>query len=166
MGCTLVRLERIAGSKRALHSSVVQWNGCRGERWWQQVCKKWPWSGLQSFQGYAASLPLAFKISQHFQLLRKGINLEFQLYLYLQMHLEVQYIKCTQQRKSEIIRATLFVMYRKVASSRPVYYSIFEHFWGAAKGQLVSKCPFGVIVWTKLATKKFDNFCPGGQIKK
>ena len=111
MGCTLVRLERIAGSKRALHSSVVQWNGCRGERWWQQVCKKWPWSGLQSFQGYAASLPLAFKISQHFQLLRKGINLEFQLYLYLQMHLEVQYIKCTQQRKSEIIRATLFVTY-------------------------------------------------------
>ena len=34
------------------------------------------------------------------------------------------------------------------------------------KGQLISKCPFGVIVWTKLATKKFDNFCPGGQIKK
>ena len=22
------------------------------------------------------------------------------------------------------------------------------------------------IVWTKIATKKFDNFCPGGQIKK
>ena len=35
-----------------------------------------------------------------------------------------------------------------------------------AKGQLISKCPFGVIVWTKIATKKFDNFCPGGQIKK
>ena len=34
------------------------------------------------------------------------------------------------------------------------------------KGQLISKCPFGVIVWTKIATKKFDNFCPGGQIKK
>ena len=35
-----------------------------------------------------------------------------------------------------------------------------------SKGQLISKCPFGVNVWTKLATKKFDNFCPGGQIKK
>ena len=34
------------------------------------------------------------------------------------------------------------------------------------KSQLISKCPFGVIVWTKIATKKFDNFCPGGQIKK
>ena len=34
------------------------------------------------------------------------------------------------------------------------------------KGQLISKCPSGVIVWTKIPTKKFDNFCPGGQIKK
>jgi dynein heavy chain 2 len=28
------------------------------------------------------------------------------------------------------------------------------------KGQLISKCPFGVILWTKIPTKKFDNFCP------
>ena len=28
------------------------------------------------------------------------------------------------------------------------------------KGQLISKCPFGVIVWTKIPTEKFDNFCP------
>ena len=28
------------------------------------------------------------------------------------------------------------------------------------KGQLISKCPFGVIVWTKIPTKKFDKFCP------
>jgi hypothetical protein len=27
------------------------------------------------------------------------------------------------------------------------------------KGQLISKCPFGVIVSTKIPTKKFDNFC-------
>ena len=31
---------------------------------------------------------------------------------------------------------------------------------GQPKGQLISKCPFGVIVSTKLPTKKFDNFCP------
>ena len=31
---------------------------------------------------------------------------------------------------------------------------------GSAKGQLISKCPFGVIVSTKIPTKKFDNFCP------
>jgi hypothetical protein len=28
------------------------------------------------------------------------------------------------------------------------------------KGQLISKCPFGVIVWTKRPMKKFDKFCP------
>ena len=28
------------------------------------------------------------------------------------------------------------------------------------KGQLISKCPFGFIVWTKLPTKLFLNFCP------
>ena len=26
------------------------------------------------------------------------------------------------------------------------------------KGQLISKCPFGVIIWTKIATKKFGKF--------
>ena len=29
-----------------------------------------------------------------------------------------------------------------------------------AKGQLISKCPFGVIVWTKIPTKEFDKFLP------
>ena len=28
------------------------------------------------------------------------------------------------------------------------------------KGQLISKCPFGFIVWTKLPTELFLNFCP------
>ena len=28
------------------------------------------------------------------------------------------------------------------------------------KGQLISKCPFGLIVWTKIPKKKFDKFCP------
>ena len=28
------------------------------------------------------------------------------------------------------------------------------------KGQLISKCPFGVIVWTKIPTKKFDKYLP------
>ena len=34
------------------------------------------------------------------------------------------------------------------------------------KGQLISKHLLEKIVWTKIATKKFDNFCPGGKIKK
>ena len=28
------------------------------------------------------------------------------------------------------------------------------------KGQLISKCPFGFIVWTKISTKLFPDFCP------
>ena len=28
------------------------------------------------------------------------------------------------------------------------------------KGQLISKCPFGFIVWTKIPTKNLTNFCP------
>ena len=28
------------------------------------------------------------------------------------------------------------------------------------KGQLISKCSFGVIVWTKIPMKNLTNFCP------
>ena len=28
------------------------------------------------------------------------------------------------------------------------------------KGQLISKCPFGVIVWNKISMKKYDKFLP------
>ena len=31
---------------------------------------------------------------------------------------------------------------------------------GIVKGQLISKCPFGVIVWTKIPTKNFPGFLP------
>ena len=30
----------------------------------------------------------------------------------------------------------------------------------ACKGQLISKCPVGVIVWTKKPTNSLTNFCP------
>ena len=38
----------------------------------------------------------------------------------------------------------------------------FVNCWtaGDAKGQLISKCPFGVIVWTKIPTKIFPGFLP------
>ena len=32
--------------------------------------------------------------------------------------------------------------------------------WKAPKGQLISKCPFGIIVWTKIPTELFLDFCP------
>ena len=31
---------------------------------------------------------------------------------------------------------------------------------GIVTGQLISKCPFGVIVWTKIPTKSFPGFLP------
>ena len=38
---------------------------------------------------------------------------------------------------------------------------IFETFKSTtSKGQLISKCPFGVIDWTKIPTKHLTNFCP------
>jgi hypothetical protein len=33
----------------------------------------------------------------------------------------------------------------------------FSHF---PKGQLISKCPFGVILWTKNTNEKFEKVCP------
>ena len=30
----------------------------------------------------------------------------------------------------------------------------------STKGQLISKCPFGFIIWTKIPTKLFLDFCP------
>ena len=47
--------------------------------------------------------------------------------------------------------------------------STFRAFASRAKGQLISKCPLGVIVWTKIPTKKLPRFLPKplrrGQIK-
>ena len=36
----------------------------------------------------------------------------------------------------------------------------YQDFEEPTKGQLISKCPFGVIIWTRIPTKKFDKFCP------
>ena len=35
-----------------------------------------------------------------------------------------------------------------------------QSIYDLAKGQLISKCPFGFIVWTKIPTKLFLDFCP------
>ena len=40
------------------------------------------------------------------------------------------------------------------------YKSTLEKSLTSAKGQLISKCPFGIIVWTKIPTKLFLDFCP------
>ena len=33
-------------------------------------------------------------------------------------------------------------------------------FFQKTNEEIISKCPFGVIVWTKIPTKIFENFCP------
>ena len=47
---------------------------------------------------------------------------------------------------------------------------VFECDIDNGKGQLISKCPFGVIIWTKIPTKKFNKFLPqnlkSGEINK
>ena len=35
-----------------------------------------------------------------------------------------------------------------------------DNLFDIGKGQLISKCPFSVIVWTKIPTKKFPRFLP------
>ena len=49
-----------------------------------------------------------------------------------------------------------------VSSDKPISpcQSLLHSHCRSPKGQLISKCPFGVIVSTKIPTKKFDNFCP------
>ena len=65
-------------------------------------------------------------------------------------------LHCTVgQRVIEGFGKTDIFRYRNVASSRPVYYSIFYFFWSAAKGQLISKGLCGGIVSTKKPTKFF-----------
>ena len=49
-------------------------------------------------------------------------------------------------------------VYRKVASSRPVYYSIFGQFRGATNGQLISKAIYGLLTSPKKRTDEFDLF--------
>ena len=39
-----------------------------------------------------------------------------------------------------------------------LHYSILKYFWGATKGQLISKCPYEKSVWSKIATKIFPRF--------
>jgi hypothetical protein len=56
--------------------------------------------------------------------------------------------------------ATLFGQYLIKAVEGP-------KIWGAtAKVQLLSKCPYGVIIWTKIPTRNLTNFCPSGEINK
>ena len=45
---------------------------------------------------------------------------------------------------------------RKLAISMLHVVSFILYFYPAYKGQLISKCPFGVIVWTKIPTKFFS----------
>ena len=35
-----------------------------------------------------------------------------------------------------------------------------SYFFGAGKGQIISECPYEIIVWTKIPTKKFPRFLP------
>ena len=66
---------------------------------------------------------------------------------------------------TKVIEVKFFFLIRQLSSSGQmvirqllaVVMQSLDSFQAVVKGQLISKCPFGVIVWTKIATKKFDN---------
>ena len=61
-------------------------------------------------------------------------------------------------------RIALFLTHMNsyVSSQEPGKTRLFHNHTnkGPAKGQLISKCPFGVIIWTKIPTKLFPRFLP------
>ena len=65
------------------------------------------------------------------------------------------------------VLALSFLMksYHSVATPKKAL-SFLMKSYHSVKGQLISKHLLERIVSTKIATKNFDNFCPGGQIKK
>ena len=76
----------------------------------------------------------------------------------------------TRHWRNSITELTLVLMYWSGYNiSRPNLFPAFkatmthEHvrsFYWYSKGQLISKCLFGVIVWTKKTTKIFPGFLP------
>ena len=54
-----------------------------------------------------------------------------------------------------------FIQYQKCPKWIRVKHRLVKNLETLLKGQLISKCPFGVIVWTKIPTKLFQDFCPG-----
>ena len=68
--------------------------------------------------------------------------------------------------KSRRVLSILFHSQKDVRNHYPTNFLLFEIFERQrrngifAKGQLISKCLFGVIVWTKKPTKFFPGFVP------
>ena len=57
---------------------------------------------------------------------------------------------------------TFYTYFNQSQESRPVEIQTWDVIgWKkCTKDQLISKCPYGFIVWTKLPKKLFLNFCP------
>ena len=52
----------------------------------------------------------------------------------------------------------VFNKFLELAIAKSMPKNISSYFMGLVKGQLISKCPFGVLVWTKIPTKLFPGF--------
>ena len=73
-------------------------------------------------------------------------------YLYPAMFSNLLFLINDQKHcRNSTSKSTLF----KEACNKTVTYQL-----ALAKGQSISKCPFGVIVWTKIPTKIFPRFLP------
>ena len=60
---------------------------------------------------------------------------------------------CFSQWVQILSEGTIIILSRDCILEGTV--SVVKIWCGRGKGQLISKCPFGVIVWTKIPTKKF-----------
>jgi hypothetical protein len=89
-------------------------------------------------------------------------NRGFIEYILGQLALHTTYIVRNKHEKLEGKGEASFDTPFMIQSHLKVWRKSWEpfRFYQLTKGQLISKCPFGVIVWTKIPTKKFDKFCP------
>ena len=70
---------------------------------------------------------------------------------------DFEFVELAFTNQKDLLKVTLdHIMFKYGRESELVLVEARD----VAKGQLISKCPFGVTVWTKIPTKQFDKFCP------
>ena len=67
---------------------------------------------------------------------------------------------CIWWKKSSVTKWPFWGKGGMIANSANSFYVLLDTHHSPGKGQLISKCPFGIIVWTKIPTKSFLDFCP------
>ena len=99
------------------------------------------------------------ELDNHYSLNDKDLA-EFLIHLAEKNDTSDKYYKALQENGAEFspsFSENLLRLIKHMKSKSDVPEPSFEK---VPKGQLISKCLFGVIVWTKKPTKFFKDFCP------